>query len=488
MKILTVTELTFAIKSVLEPQFRGISVKGEISNFKLQTSGHLYFSLKDAGAQISAVLFKGNAAQLSRLPKEGDQVIALGELSIYAPRGGYQMVIKELQFLGVGELLMRLHQLKETLNARGWFDPAKKKPLPKLPKRIGVITSPTGAVIQDILHILTRRFKGFQVVLNPVKVQGEGSAQEIAQAIDDFNRYDLADVLIVGRGGGSIEDLWAFNEEIVAKAIFESKIPIISAVGHETDFTIADLVADVRAPTPSAAAEIAIAEKANLLKFLASVEAATQQRIVQQINFARQKIASLQKHPLFSSPYATLAPYMQRLDDLQSDIQSGCINKLEQKKQTLLSYSKQLALLEPSQKIGNWKAQLKTCQERLHLSIQAQVKNKEERLKSFTDQLKSVDPTQKIHTLITQLHSIQERLLLSVGQVAKGKEEKLKAIAQHLTSINPQNLLKKGYSILFAENDSSVILSAKQLTPKQTIKALLHDGKITVTVDAINEN
>lgn len=320
-KILSVSELTSAIKGVLEPTFRGISVRGEISNFKLQTSGHLYFSLKDAGSQISAVLFKGNAAALPRMPKEGDQVIAKGEISLYAPRGQYQIVIRELQFLGVGELLLKLHQLKEQLQMRGWFDVAAKKPLPKLPRRIGVVTSPTGAVIQDILNVLTRRFAGFQVILNPVKVQGEGAAQEIAQAIYDFNKYKLADVLIVGRGGGSIEDLWAFNEEIVAKAIFASHIPIISAVGHETDFTIADWVADVRAPTPSAAAEIAIAEKANLLRFLEGAEQMGRQRILQQVSQYRQRIAALQKHPLLSSPYGVLAPAIQRLDDFSRQLE-----------------------------------------------------------------------------------------------------------------------------------------------------------------------
>jgi exodeoxyribonuclease VII large subunit len=440
MKVITVTELTFAIKSILEPQFRAISVKGEISNFKLQSSGHLYFSLKDAGAQISAVMFKGNTSNSPRLPKEGDQVVALGELSIYAPRGGYQMVIRELQFLGVGELLMKLHQLKEQLSARGWFDPERKKELPKLPKRIGVVTSPTGAVIQDILHVLTRRFKGFQVILNPVKVQGEGSAQEIAQAIDDFNRYQLADVLIVGRGGGSIEDLWAFNEEIVAKAIFESKIPIISAVGHETDFTIADMVADMRAPTPSAAAEIAIAEKANLLRFLSSVEGAVQQRMNQQISAARQKLSSLQKHPLFASPYASLLPYIQQIDYYQTDILSSLQGKLEKKKQLLLSISKQLFLLDPSQKIALWKAQLKNSQDRIQFSMQ---------------------------------------------QTLKAKAEHLKGLTDHLRSINPQNLLKNGYAILFTENNT-VITTAAKLQSKQTIKALLHDGKITATVEAID--
>lgn len=399
MKIFTVTELTSAIKAVLEPNFRSISVQGEISNFKLQSSGHLYFSLKDAGSQISAVLFKGNAATLTRMPKEGDQVVAKGEISLYAPRGSYQIIIRELQFLGVGELLLKLHQLKEQLQMRGWFDPQHKKPLPKLPRRIGVVTSPTGAVIQDILHILTRRFAGFHVILNPVKVQGEGAAGEIAQAINDFNKYNLADVLIVGRGGGSIEDLWAFNEEIVAKAIFESKIPIISAVGHETDFTIADWVADVRAPTPSAAAEIAIAEKGNLLQFLERAEQQCRQRIAQQVSQYRQRVSGLQKHPLLSSPYGILAQTIQRLDD----------------------YSRQLELLNPKVKIGQHK-------------------------------------------------------------------ERLTRLKEHLKSLHPQNLLKKGYAILFSEKGNSIILSAKDLQPEQKFTALLCDGKIGATVNQVIEN
>ncbi len=398
-KVFTVSELTHAIKGLIEPNFRALSVQGEISNFKLQTSGHLYFSLKDGGSQISAVLFKGNAAKLSRMPREGDQVIAQGEISLYVPRGSYQIVIRELQFMGVGELLLKLHQLKEKLQMRGWFDPERKKKLPHLPKRIGVVTSPTGAVIQDILNVLKRRFAGFHVVLNPVKVQGEGAAEEIAQAIVDFNRHDLADVLIVGRGGGSIEDLWAFNEEIVAKAIFESRIPIISAIGHETDFTIADWVSDVRAPTPSAAAEIAIAEKGNLLKFLQGAEEMGRQRVKQQIAQYRQRLGALQKHPLLSSPYGVLAPTIQRLDD----------------------FARQLERLNPKAKIADgW--------------------------------------------------------------------DRLNRVKQHLHSLHPNHILKKGYTILFSAKDDSIILSAKDLQPGQTFKALLHDGKVAATVNQVTEN
>jgi exodeoxyribonuclease VII large subunit len=416
LKVLTVSELTFAIKEVIEPNFRGISVQGEISNFKAQSSGHLYFSMKDANAQISAVLFKGSAANLTRMPKEGDQVIAKGEISLYAPRGQYQIIIRELQFLGLGELLLKFHQLKENLAARGWFAIERKKPLPKIPKRIGVVTSPTGAVIQDILNILNRRFAGFQILLNPVKVQGEGAAGEIAQAIIDFNKYNLADVLIVGRGGGSIEDLWAFNEEIVAKAIFESRIPIISAVGHETDFTIADWVADVRAPTPSAAAEIVTLEKSNLIKFIVSTRENCKLRIKQLIQAREERLKALQRHPLFTSPYALLAQFIQQLDMIRSSLE----------------------VLKPSNQITQFK----------------------ERLAPYED-----------------------RISQAILQLIRQKKEKLQRLMEHLTSINPQNLLKKGYSILFKEKGGSIILSVKDLSPHQKFTALLHDGSIEATVN-----
>lgn len=439
-KILSVTELTFSIKSILEPQFRGVAVRGEISNLKIQSSGHLYFSLKDAGAQLSAVLFKGSASQLGRMPKDGDQVIAVGELSIYAPRGNYQLIARELQFLGVGELLLKLHQLKELLAARGWFDPAHKKPLPKLPRRIGVITSPTGAVIQDILNVLTRRFQDFHVILNPVKVQGDGAAQEIAQAIYDCNTYDLADVLIVGRGGGSIEDLWAFNEEIVAQAIFESRIPIISAVGHETDHTLADCVADVRAPTPSAAAEIAIAEKANLLKFLSQCSNVLTQRMQHLLSEKKQKLQALQRHPLFSSPYAVLSPIIQRVDSFQTECEQAMRRAYLAHRLKVDSLTRQTAHVSPLQKIEQWK---------------------------------------------TRLKNFPERLTQSLDQSLRQKQERLKRIVDHLRSLHPQKLLQKGYAILFTEKQNSVILSAKEITPQQKIRARLHDGELEVTVEGV---
>ena len=368
-EIFTVSELTQAIKKQLEGRFPSLSVRGEISNLKEQSSGHFYFTLKDQEAQISAVLFRGNASALQRPPRSGDQVIVRGELSVYAPRGNYQIIIRELQYAGVGELLQKLHELKLKLQQMGWFDPLLKKSLPKLPRRIGVVTSPTGAVIQDILHILERRFSGFHLILNPVKVQGEGAAQEIAKAIEDFNRYKLADVLIVGRGGGSLEDLWPFNEEIVARAIRESKIPIISAVGHETDFSISDFVADVRAPTPSAAAQIVILDKNEQLNHL------------QQL-----------KHRLAQSMRSILDLFCQKMDGVCEELDNRMQVALHQKKLRLLALEKQASALKPSAQIAALRQKLLFWNKNLLQHMQQMRQQKQERLERLVDHLRAIDP------------------------------------------------------------------------------------------------
>ena len=485
MKILTVTELTTAIKTVLEPNFRGLSVKGEISNFKQQSSGHLYFSLKDAGAQVSAVLFRGSAANLSRMPKDGDQVVANGEISLYAPRGQYQIIVRELQFLGIGELLMKFHQLKEQLKSRGWFDPANKKPLPKFPKRIGVVTSPTGAVIKDILNVLKRRFPNFHLILNPVRVQGEKAPQEIAQAIAEFNRFNLVDVMIVARGGGSIEDLWAFNEEIVAKAIFESNIPVISAVGHETDFTIADWVADVRAPTPSAAAEIVIAEQAQWLKSLSASQQTFRQFIRQKFENAKQRWIDLKTHPVFSFPDSLLAQPIQQLDSARLSLKSldplSQIAKWRERFRTSLFQLQnlyRLKLLENEKKLAPAKQTF--CSSPRFLLVQPTQK-----LNQARSSLNALIPKKQIKNLSEHFNPLKARLSTTMEAQINQKKEKLYGIWEHLKSLNPNHLLKKGYAILFMEKDSSIILSAKNLQPNQTFTARLHDGHVTAVAKQI---
>jgi exodeoxyribonuclease VII large subunit len=358
--IFTVASLTSNIKNLLEGNFKDIYVQGEVTNLKIQSSGHIYFSLKDQSAQISCALFKGYANYVKQLPKSGDKIIIRGDISVYPPRGGYQMIVKGLSFVGVGELLIKLHELKLKLKNLGWFDKEHKKPLPAFPKKIGVITSPTGAVIQDILNVLSRRFSSFNLLLNPVKVQGDGAAREIAKAIYEINKHNLVDVIIVGRGGGSLEDLWAFNEEIVAKAIFESKIPIISAVGHETDISLSDYVADIRAPTPSAAAEIVIAEKEQILNSLETYNYQLKKLIFQKIKEYRLQLQSIEKQPIFSSSYTLLGQYIQQLDDISPQFSTAIKNYLQRKKDHLESIRSRALLLNPKTKILILKQRLQT--------------------------------------------------------------------------------------------------------------------------------
>lgn len=299
-KIHSVAELTRRIRASLEGEFVEVWVSGEISNFRSPASGHFYFTLKDSQAQLAAVMFRGANGNLPFKLSDGLEVICHGRVTVYEARGQYQIVVDHCEPKGIGALQLAFEQLKKKLHGEGLFDSRHKKPLPFLPKIIGVVTSATGAAFQDIVKVLHRRFSGVHVILAPVRVQGEGAAEEIAEAIRLLNRRRDIDVMIVGRGGGSLEDLWAFNEEAVARAIFDSRIPVISAVGHEIDFTIADFTADLRAPTPSAAAEIAVPKREDLLA----------------------RVAEL-KQQLFKSPLRRFPDLLMRLDDLRSRLQFG---------------------------------------------------------------------------------------------------------------------------------------------------------------------
>lgn len=370
MTILTVSQLTQAIKGQLEQRFPHVQIKGEISNLKLQASGHLYFTLKDAGSQISSVLFRGNAQSLARTPKDGDEVVCTGEVSVYAPRGSYQLIVRQVQFSGVGDLLLKFQLLKEKLTREGLFDTAHKKPLPSFPKTIGVVTSPTGAVIRDIIHVLRRRAPGFQLILNPVKVQGEGASNEIAKAIEEFNALRSVDLIIVGRGGGSLEDLWPFNEEIVSRAVFNSRIPIISAVGHETDVSLCDFAADVRAPTPSAAAEIAMGEKAKLIESLKVMREGLITLLQQNVNHHRLKMLAITRQPLLCDPYALIGQLLQKMDDIGPSIARGLKTQVMTRRIRISGLEKQMQAINPAQRLAQ----------------------KRENLKRLVSHLKAIDP------------------------------------------------------------------------------------------------
>jgi len=366
---LSVSELTHAIKAQLESKFAQVVIVGEVSNFKAHPSGHHYFSLKDEGASISAVMFRGANSRLKFQLENGQRVVAIGKISVYPPRGSYQIVLSQLEPEGLGALQLAFEQLKKKLEAEGLFAADRKRAIPKFPTCVALITSSSGAAVRDILNVLDRRFSGLHILIYPVKVQGEGSAQEIAQGIKDLNSYfPEIDVMIVGRGGGSIEDLWAFNEEVVARALAASKIPTISAVGHEVDFTIADFVADLRAPTPSAAAELVIANKIETIRH---VDHLVQRlaRIEDRLEYFRMKLDDLSqrlsgtlmdvlaerrlkfeklKMRLFErSPFMLLKETRHRFDLAIRDLNRLPVERIRNLKQQVEHFVIQLKLLNP---------------------------------------------------------------------------------------------------------------------------------------------
>jgi exodeoxyribonuclease VII large subunit len=345
-RVLTVTQLTTLVRGVLEENFEHVWVEGEVSNLAMPSSGHLYFTLKDAGAQLRCVMFRASSRALKFRPRDGQGFIVRGRLSVFEPRGEYQLIVEYMEPQGIGALQLAFVQLKERLAMEGLFAETHKKPVPKLPRRIGVVTSATGAAIHDILNVLDRRFANIEILLRPVKVQGEGAAEEIAAAINDFNLYRDIDVMIVGRGGGSLEDLWAFNEEVVARAVHASKIPIISAVGHEVDFTIVDFVADLRAPTPSAAAELVVTSKEELDAGLEALVHRLRQAIKHRLAENRAEFGALARS--VKDPALLLGHLAQRLDDMHERLCRAMGGRIERSTDRLFSARNRLRLTNPS--------------------------------------------------------------------------------------------------------------------------------------------
>ena len=347
--VYSVNELNAYVKRILDndENLKHIFVTGEISNYKAHYSGHLYMTIKDESASVKAVMFAGNASRLRFRPENGMKVLIFGTVSLFPRDGSYQLYISDMQPDGIGALSVAFEQLKKKLAAEGLFSETYKKPIPQFPKRIGVITSETGAAVQDIFNVLSRRFPGAEVVLRPTQVQGDGAAQDIAKAIYLFNEYNAADVLIVGRGGGSIEDLWAFNEEVVARAVFASEIPVISAVGHETDYTICDFVADLRAPTPSAAAELAVPDKLELKSELISYKQHILNLTKNKLDRERSKLLAIEKSGALRDPVTKLNENRRELLYLSERITNLTVSAVDSNKMKYAALAGKLNALSP---------------------------------------------------------------------------------------------------------------------------------------------
>jgi exodeoxyribonuclease VII large subunit len=419
--ILTVSELTREIKDILEMQFADILVEGEISNLRVPPSGHIYFTLKDDLSQIRVVLFKSQARSLRFSPEDGLHVICRGRVSLYEKRGEYQLILEEMEPKGIGALQLAFLQLKERLEKEGFFDPSRKKTIPMLPQKIGIVTSPTGAVIRDMLQIIERRFENVHLLVYPVRVQGAGAASEIAEGIEYFNEQMEVDVIIVARGGGSLEDLWAFNEEEVARAIFYSQIPIVSAVGHETDYTISDFVADLRAPTPSAAAELVVKDKREIKNTLRFLESRLGNEVFQILQEGKTHLSHLKKR--LKDPRKTIEEYFLRVEDLFNRflfLSSWIVNRKREKQ---LHLHEGLLIRTPNQKVKSLRRFISENEKRLLQTIKHSIESWRQRLEGMMGQLESLSPLsilQRGYSITRKIPSLE--ILRESDQVKEGDQ------------------------------------------------------------------
>jgi exodeoxyribonuclease VII large subunit len=437
-RILTVTQLTSLIREVIEENFEHVWVEGEVSNLAVPASGHLYFTLKDAGAQIRCVLFKASSRVLKFKVQNGMALVLRGRVSVYDQRGDYQFIAEYLEPKGIGALQLAFVQLKEKLAREGLFDESRKKTLPGLPRRIGVVTSATGAAIHDILTVLRRRHAGVEVLIRPVTVQGEGAAAEIAAAIRDFNRYRQVDVLIVGRGGGSMEDLWAFNEEQVARAIHASRIPVISAVGHEVDYTISDFVADLRAPTPSAAAELVVKSRQELDAQLSNLShrlSLSMERIIEgSRDRAEGMLASLK------DPALWIGHLMQRVDELSDRADRALRGKFSLSRERFIGLSHRLHIRNPALEVERFR-------ERLLLA--------------------------------------SDRMASAMRHLIEGAREKNAVHAARLSVLSPLATLERGYSITRSSRDGVIVRSSDQLQSGDHVDVTFRHGRASCVVETL---
>ena len=428
LPVLSVSELNFQAKTLLESQLGTVWVSGEISNFSRPSSGHWYFTLKDSNAQIRCAMFRGANRYVKDPITEGAQVVVRAKASLYTARGDYQLIVEDMQAAGAGALQIAFEKLKKQLAAEGLFSEEHKKPLPRLPRCIGVVTSATGAALQDILKVLRRRFASIPVIVYPCQVQGDAASAQIVSAIQIANQRQECDVLIVGRGGGSLEDLWCFNEPNVAYAIFDSKIPVVSAVGHEVDITIADLVADLRAATPSAAAEAVSPDQSNWQRHIEQLRLRLQQRfsnLLQTKQLQLDKLSRALKHPK-----QKLEEHAQRVDQLEQ--------RLLQRLTTLLEY-KQLQLDKLTRALKHPKHQLAECL-------------------AGVEQLK------------VRLQQAQQRLL-------QHKAEQLQAMGKALHGVSPLAVLERGYAVVSAA-DGQLVTRAKQINVGETLVVKMYDAEM----------
>lgn len=438
--IYTISRLNSELRQVLEGSFPLLWVQGEISNLSAPRSGHLYFSLKDSHAQIRCALFRNKRNLLRFAPANGDEVLLRARVALYEPRGDCQLIVEHMEPAGVGSLRQAFEDLKAKLQAEGLFESERKLPLPAYPGTIGVISSPSGAAVRDILHVLRRRFPAAAVILYPAAVQGAAAPAELREALQLALARKEVDVLIIGRGGGSEEDLAVFNDEALARAIAASTIPVISAVGHETDFTIADFVADRRAPTPSAAAELATPDGANLTRHCAQLENRLRQSMRRELKGARTALQQLHGRLQRVSPQTRLYQQQQRLDEIQV---------------------------------------------RLARSMQLVLANRERALQHALERLRGLHPQRELRDLKGRLVQLHRQLQRSMQRALQSRRERLQSMLRALQVVSPLATLERGYSIVLRGEDAAVVRNSTQVAVGDAVRIRLASGELTATVESV---
>ncbi|MDS9471107.1 exodeoxyribonuclease VII large subunit [Sporosarcina pasteurii] len=440
---LTVQALTKYVKRKFDadPHLRQVYVKGELSNVTLHPSGHIYFTLKDDKSRIRAVMFKMNALKLKFRPENGMNVLIIGDVSVYEASGQYQLYVQTMQPDGIGALYLAFEQLKEKLEQEGLFNEKWKVPLPTYPATVGVVTAQTGAAIQDICSTISRRYPLAEILLFPAVVQGSQAAPSIVEAIEQANRYSGIDVLIVGRGGGSIEDLWAFNEEIVARAIFSSRIPVISAVGHETDTTIADFVADKRAPTPTAAAELAVPSREELIDRTLDRKRALYRAFSYKIKHEQKRLTTLQTSYPLQFPERLYRPFIEKHIHLD---------------------------------------------ERLRRSPKSIIERDEVQLERLTNRLKTMSPMYRVNEAAREISVLTNRLMTTSTHDLKQRQNRFSSTVRMLTSLNPLHVIERGYSIVY--QDEKVQKSVEKLEVGSTVDIKMQDGTAKAMIKSIHKD
>jgi exodeoxyribonuclease VII large subunit len=481
-RALSVSELTARIRDLLGRNFTDIWVEGEISNYRPAPSGHVYFTLKDERAQIKCVYFKQQLRGLKFRPEDGLHVTVRGSVSVYEQRGEYQIYVESMEPIGLGALQLAFEQLKKRLEAEGLFAAESKKPLPILPSRIGLITSPRGAAVRDVVRILRRRFPNVHLTLYPVRVQGEGAALEIVKALKFFNLRKLVDVLILARGGGSLEDLWAFNEEIVARAIFASEIAVISGVGHETDFTIADFVADVRASTPSAAAELVVQTRREFDKHIADLRETLAGLLRYRLLEASRRIHELSARRGFRRPLDLLRQQRQRSDDLTSRLASGLRAQLRQSHQRLSLAQVRVARFDLRARLAAFRKRSMELESRLAQDLQARLVASRKRFNALQLRIASFDLLARISAFRLRLEKRTTDLGVRAERLLRRKHDALERLALQLQERSPLKVLERGYAIA-TDASGALLRDAAQVQPGDPVQIQLHRGRLTTEVN-----